>query len=75
MQVFEDDNGAIHMGANTVTNSNSKHIDVGHHFLRELVEKGDFAISHVQSKLQHADFLAIPLMIARKNIVFTGTLS
>ena len=61
IQVFEDNNGAIQMGVNPITNSNSKHIDVRHHFLRELVESGEFQISHVKSELQHADFLTKPL--------------
>ena len=61
IQVFEDNSGAIQLGVNPVTNSNSKHIDVRHHFLRELVEKGEFEISHVESEYQHADFLTKPL--------------
>jgi len=61
IQVFEDNNGAIQLAVNPVTNSNSKHIDVRHHFLREHVENGEFKISHVQSKYQHADFLTKPL--------------
>lgn len=44
-------------GGNPVTHSNSKHIDVRHYFPRKLVEKGEFNISHVQSKFQHAEFL------------------
>ena len=35
--VFEDDQGAVQLAQNPITNSNSKHIDVRHHFLRELV--------------------------------------
>ena len=40
-----------------ISNSNSKHSDVRHHFLRELVEKKDIEIIHVVSQYQHADFL------------------
>ena len=36
IQVFEDSNGAIQLGANAVTNSNSKNIAVRLHFLGEL---------------------------------------
>ena len=61
IQVFEDNKGAIQMAANSVTDSNSKHVDVRHHFLREYVENGEFDISHVESKYQHADFLTKPL--------------
>ena len=31
--VFEDNQGAVQLAQNPVTNSNSKHIDVRHHFL------------------------------------------
>ena len=37
--VFEDSQGAVQLVQNPVTNSNSKHIDVRHHFLRELVRQ------------------------------------
>ena len=40
IRVFEDNKGAIQMAVDPVTNSNSKHIDVCHHFLREYVENG-----------------------------------
>ena len=49
------------MAVNPVANSNSKHIDVRHHFLREHVENGEFEILHVESKYQHAEFLTKPL--------------
>ena len=61
IQVFEDSKGAIQTAVNPVTNSNSKHIDVRHHFRREHVENGEFEISHVESKYQHADLLTKPL--------------
>ena len=55
--VFEDNEGAVQLAQNPITNSNSKHIDVRHHFLRELVARKEIAITHVRSDLQHADFL------------------
>lgn len=39
MPVIKDNQGAVQFAQNPITNSNSKHIDVGHHFLRELVGK------------------------------------
>ena len=71
IQVLEDNKGATQLAVNPVTNSNSKHIDVRHNFLREHVENGEFEISQVQSKYQHADFLTKPL--PRTFSVFTGT--
>ncbi|CAB1107751.1 unnamed protein product [Ectocarpus sp. CCAP 1310/34] len=36
--VFEDNQGAIQLAQNPISNSNSKHIDVRHHFIRELAD-------------------------------------
>ena len=60
--VFEDNEGAKNLAQqNPVRTSNSKHIDVLHHFLRELIFKGEFVITHVESDDQHADVLTKPL--------------
>ena len=59
--VFEDNEGAKNLAQNPVCTSNSKHIDVRHHFLRELIFKGEFVITHVESDDQHADVLTKPL--------------
>ena len=58
---FEDNEGAKHLAQNPKCTSNSKHIDVRHHFLRELIFKGKFIIAHVETDEQHADFLTKPL--------------
>ncbi|CAB1101635.1 unnamed protein product [Ectocarpus sp. CCAP 1310/34] len=55
--VFEDNQGTIQIANNPITNSNSKHIDVRHHFIRELVERKEISITHVPTQFQHADFL------------------
>ena len=45
--IFEDNEGARHLAQNPVCMSNSKHIDVRHNFLRELIFRGEFIITHV----------------------------
>lgn len=55
--VFEEEEGAIQLTQNPVTSSNPKHIDVQHHFIRELVARREVSIMHVASEYQHADFL------------------
>ena len=55
--LFEDNEGAIQIAKHQISNSNSKHIDVRHHFLRELVERKEIEIIHGASQHQHADFL------------------
>ena len=57
----EDNKGALHSAKSLVTTSNSKHVDVCHHFLPERVAKAEFEVVHVSSSLQHADFLTGPL--------------
>ena len=71
--MYEDNAGSIQIANNPVSNSNSKHIDVRHHFLRELVDRKEMEIIHVPSKYQHADFLtkALPedLFVFHRNYV------
>ena len=56
--VFEDNQGAVQLAQNPVTNSNSKHIDVRHYFLRALVRQRDIKVVQFPSEFQHADILA-----------------
>ena len=56
-RMFEDNQGAVQLSQNPVSNSNSKHIDVRHHFLRELVRQGNISGSHIPSEYQHAAIL------------------
>ena len=55
--VFEDNQGTVQLAQNPITNSNSKYIDVRHHFLRELVRQRDIKVVQVPSEFQHADIL------------------
>ena len=53
--VLEDNEGAKNLAQNPVCTSNSKHINVRHHVLRELIFEGEFVTSHVESDDQHTD--------------------
>ena len=55
--MLEDNQGALPLSKNLVSNSNSKHNGVRHHFLRELIRQGDIIICHVPSEYQHANIL------------------
>ena len=48
--IFEDNQGAVQLLQNSVSNSNSKHIDVPHQFLRKLVRQGYNSVSHFPSE-------------------------
>ena len=55
--IFKDNQGAVQLSQNPASNSNSKRIEVRHHFLRELVRQGYISVSRVPSEYQHADIL------------------
>ena len=57
IEVLEDNEGAIALAENPLSSCRSKHIDVRHHFLRNLTEEGVIEITHVPSEEQHADIL------------------
>jgi len=59
--VKEDNEGAIRLANNPLSSGRSRHIDVRHHFLRELVKEQTIKIEHVDTSLQHADVLTKPL--------------
>ena len=58
---FEHNEGARQLAQTPAWISNSKHVDARHHVLRELIFKGKFVITQVQSEEQRADFLTQPL--------------
>ena len=51
--IFEDNQDALQLSKSPVSNSNSKHINVRHHFLRELVRQGDMSVNNFPSEYQH----------------------
>ena len=55
--VFEDNKGAIDVAKNILSSSNSKHIDVRYHFLRELVGTVDLSVTYLRAEDQHGDIL------------------
>ena len=55
--MYEDNEGAIQIAKHPIPKSNQKHIDVRHHFWRELAERKEVETIHVASQYQHADFL------------------
>lgn len=47
----------MQLAKNVTTNSNSKHFDVRHHFMRKLAVRKEIAVIHVPSAQQHAESL------------------
>ena len=59
--ILADNQGAIRLGTNPHSSARSRHIDIRHHWLRELIAQKKMRIDHVASELQHADVLTKPL--------------
>ncbi|GJT51291.1 hypothetical protein Tco_0977448 [Tanacetum coccineum] len=56
-----DNKGAIDLSKNPVQHSQTKHIEIRHHFLRDNVQKGNISIEKVTSEDNIADILTKPL--------------
>jgi hypothetical protein len=56
-----DNESAIKLANNHVQHSRTKHIDIRHHFLRDLEAKGDIELCHVNTENQLADIFTKPL--------------
>ncbi|XP_058198509.1 secreted RxLR effector protein 161-like [Rhododendron vialii] len=61
MTVFCDKTSAINISKNLVQHSRTKHIDIRHHFIRDLVEDGVVALEFIPTQGQKADIFTKPL--------------
>lgn len=62
--LYCDDASAISISKNPVQHSRTKHIDIRHHFIRELVENKVISIEHIQTEKQLADLFTKALNTA-----------
>ena len=56
-----DNESSIKLTNNPVIHSRTKHMDIGHHFLRDHETKEDIEIRHVSTEKQLADIFTKPL--------------
>ena len=59
--IFGDNQGAIALARNPHFHARTKHIDIQHHYVREVVEAGKVDIQFVPTTKQVADGLTKPL--------------
>ena len=59
--VYCDNKSAIDISKNMVQHSRTKHIDIRHHFIRELVDEQHVVIEQVVTELQLANLFTKPL--------------
>ena len=55
MTLYCDNLSAINIYKNPIQHSRTKHIDIRHHFIRDLVEDKVITLEHVATDLQLAD--------------------
>ncbi|KAK0591893.1 hypothetical protein LWI29_009888 [Acer saccharum] len=65
LTLFCDNMSAINIFKNPVQHSRTKHIDIRHHFIRELVENKCIVLEHVGTNDQLADLFTKPLDATR----------
>ncbi|KAG5562829.1 hypothetical protein RHGRI_005526 [Rhododendron griersonianum] len=56
-----DNTSAINISKNPVQHSRTKHIDIRHHFIRDLVEDGTVTLEYLDTTHQKADLFTKPL--------------
>ena len=55
MTLFCDNMSAINISKNPVQHSRTKHIDIRHHYIRDLIEDKVITLEHVATEEQIAD--------------------
>ncbi|MCI06929.1 peroxidase 4-like [Trifolium medium] len=65
MTLFCDNISAINIFKNLVQHSRTKHIDIRHHFIGELVEDKVVNLEHITTEKQLADIFTKPLDAVR----------
>jgi hypothetical protein len=59
--IYCDNQGAVALSKNPVDSKRTKHIDVRHHFVRDLWERGELVVEYVPTQSMPADFLTKPV--------------
>ena len=61
LTIYCDNTSAINISKNLVHHSRTKHIEIRHHFIRELVEDGTLTLEFIHIDDQKADLFTKPL--------------
>ncbi|KAL0536608.1 hypothetical protein IC582_025562 [Cucumis melo] len=61
MTLYCDNMSVIDISKNPVQNSRTKHMDIRHHFIRELIENKVITLQHIHSNSQLTDIFTKPL--------------
>ena len=66
-EIYCDNMSAINLTKNAIFHSRTKHIDIRHHFIRELVAQGDIAMKFCTTNQQMADILTKSLAFKKQD--------
>ena len=61
LTIYCDNTSAINISKNPIQHSRTKHIEIRHHFIRELVEDGTLTLEFIYTDDQKADLFTKPL--------------
>ena len=61
LTIYCDNTSAINISKNPVQHSRTKHIEIRHHFIRELVENGTLTLKFIHTDDQNANLFTKPL--------------
>jgi hypothetical protein len=59
--IFEDNKSAIKLATNIQVTRKSRHINIRHHYIRDLIKNNEVQIIHLPSHLMTSDMLTKPL--------------
>ena len=65
--LYCDNTSAINLTKNPIQHSETKYIEIMHHFIRDHIQKGDIEIMFVKTENQLADLFTKPLTRDRFN--------
>jgi hypothetical protein len=68
--VYEDNEGAVKLANNPIASNKTKHIDIKHHYIRELVDAKTVAVVSVDTTDMLADGLTKALPEPKHTMIF-----
>jgi len=65
IMVFCDNQSAVHLTNDRMFHERTKHIDIRHHFVRDVISEGNVLVKKISTEENPADMLTKPLPVAK----------